>query len=92
MLFDDIELKCLLLSNLEVIGYPRSWCMTLFSSLIWFNTWKKENTPTVPKQTNQQDGGGPVEATVTESDLKVSVERELVSQAEEEDMEALLGT
>lgn len=35
---------------------------------------------------------GPVAATVTESDLKVTVERELVSQAEEEDMEALLGT
>lgn len=31
-------------------------------------------------------------ATVTESDLKVTVEKELVSQAEEEDMEALLGT
>lgn len=29
---------------------------------------------------------------MTESDLKVSVEKELVSQAEEEDMEALLGT
>jgi hypothetical protein len=29
---------------------------------------------------------------VTESDLKVTVEKELVSQAEEEDMEALLGT
>jgi post-segregation antitoxin (ccd killing protein) len=33
----------------------------------------------------------PVAATVTESDLKVTVERELVSQAKEEDMEALLG-
>ncbi|KAL9359671.1 hypothetical protein Peur_047794 [Populus x canadensis] len=52
--------------------------------------WAKENTPAVPKQTNQQDGV-PVAATVTESDLKVTVERELVSQAEEEDMEALLG-
>ncbi len=29
---------------------------------------------------------------MTESDLKVTVEKELVSQAEEEDMEALLGT
>lgn len=29
---------------------------------------------------------------VTEDDLKVTVERDLVSQAEEEDMEALLGT
>ena len=28
---------------------------------------------------------------VTETDLKVSVERELVTQAEEDDMEALLG-
>ncbi|KAJ7958079.1 exocyst complex component sec3A [Quillaja saponaria] len=35
---------------------------------------------------------GPVASTVTESDLKVTVEKELVSQAEEEDMEALLGT
>lgn len=34
----------------------------------------------------------PVPTTVTERDLKVNVERELVSQAEEEDMEALLGT
>ncbi|GFS46522.1 exocyst complex component sec3A [Actinidia rufa] len=39
---------------------------------------------------NLQDG--PVAATVTEGDLKVTVEKELVSQAEEEDMEALLGT
>ena len=45
---------------------------------------------TVTTQKNVQDG--PVVATVTESDLKVTVERELVSQAEEEDMEALLGT
>ncbi|XP_058192880.1 exocyst complex component SEC3A [Rhododendron vialii] len=52
--------------------------------------WAKENTPTVTTQGNLEDG--PVEATVTESDLKVTVEKELVSQAEEEDMEALLGT
>lgn len=29
---------------------------------------------------------------MTEGDMKVTVEKELVSQAEEEDMEALLGT
>ncbi|KAF5739414.1 Exocyst complex component sec3A isoform 1 [Tripterygium wilfordii] len=52
--------------------------------------WAKENAPTVTTQRNLQDG--PVAATVTESDLKVTVERELVSQAEEEDMEALLDT
>ncbi|KAK6256686.1 hypothetical protein QUC31_000145 [Theobroma cacao] len=52
--------------------------------------WAKENTSSVTTQSNQQDG--PVATTVTESDLKVTVEKELVSQAEEEDMEALLGT
>ncbi|THF94909.1 hypothetical protein TEA_007615 [Camellia sinensis var. sinensis] len=49
-----------------------------------------ENTPTVTNQRTLQDG--PVAATETEGDLKVTVEKELVSQAEEEDMEALLGT
>ncbi|XP_022768855.1 exocyst complex component SEC3A isoform X4 [Durio zibethinus] len=52
--------------------------------------WAKENTPSVTTQRNQQDGL--VATRVTESDLKVTVEKELVSQAEEEDMEALLGT
>ncbi|KAL3514581.1 hypothetical protein ACH5RR_027298 [Cinchona calisaya] len=53
--------------------------------------WAKEHTPTITKQlVNLQDG--PVEAGMTEGDMKVTVERELVSQAEEEDMEALLGT
>jgi hypothetical protein len=36
--------------------------------------------------------GGPVASTMTERELKVNVEKDLVSQAEEEDMEALLGT
>ncbi|KAK6938752.1 Exocyst complex component Sec3, PIP2-binding N-terminal domain [Dillenia turbinata] len=52
--------------------------------------WAKENTPAVPSQQNSERG--PVASTVTEGDLKVTVEKELVSQAEEEDMEALLGT
>ncbi|KAG8389979.1 hypothetical protein BUALT_Bualt01G0035700 [Buddleja alternifolia] len=53
--------------------------------------WAKENTPAITKQQGHfQDG--PVTAAVAESDMKVTVERELVSQAEEEDMEALLGT
>ncbi|CAL1410952.1 unnamed protein product [Linum trigynum] len=55
--------------------------------------WAKENTGTVTKQRVQHDGlGGPVAAQVEEGELKVTVEKELVSQAEEEDMEALLGT
>ncbi|XP_048331128.2 exocyst complex component SEC3A isoform X2 [Ziziphus jujuba] len=52
--------------------------------------WAKENTPKVTNQRTVRDG--PVAQTVTESDLDVTVEKELVSQAEEEDMEALLGT
>ncbi|KAJ1393214.1 Exocyst complex component Sec3, C-terminal, partial [Sesbania bispinosa] len=53
--------------------------------------WAKENTPPVATQRNVQDGG-PVASAVTQTELKVNVEKELVSQAEEEDMEALLGT
>ncbi|XP_021896359.1 exocyst complex component SEC3A [Carica papaya] len=56
----------------------------------FYINWIQENTPAVTTQRNLQDG--PVVDTVTESDLKVTVEKELVSQAEEEDMEALLGT
>ncbi|KAL2318640.1 hypothetical protein Fmac_032516 [Flemingia macrophylla] len=53
--------------------------------------WAKENTPPVSVQHKVRDGG-PVASAVTETELKVNVEKELVSQAEEEDMEALLGT
>ncbi|XP_022894379.1 exocyst complex component SEC3A-like [Olea europaea var. sylvestris] len=53
--------------------------------------WAKENTPNMPKkQVDLQDG--PVKDAIAEGDMKVTVERELVSQAEEEDMEALLDT
>jgi exocyst complex component 1 len=37
-------------------------------------------------------GGGHVASAMTERELKVNVEKDLVSQAEKEDMEALLGT
>ncbi|KAE9588439.1 putative exocyst complex component Sec3 [Lupinus albus] len=53
--------------------------------------WAKENRPSVSTPRNVQDGG-PVASAVPETELKVNVEKELVSQAEEEDMEALLGT
>ncbi|KAJ0614717.1 putative exocyst complex component Sec3 [Helianthus annuus] len=53
--------------------------------------WAKENTPVVSKKRNIQDGPGPAADVIAESDMKVTVEKELVSQAEEEDMEALLG-
>ncbi|KAI7745242.1 hypothetical protein M8C21_010626 [Ambrosia artemisiifolia] len=53
--------------------------------------WAKENTPVVSKKRSVQDGPGPAADVIAESDMKVTVEKELVSQAEEEDMEALLG-
>ncbi|KAG1368535.1 exocyst complex component SEC3A [Cocos nucifera] len=52
--------------------------------------WAKENTPTMNSQGNIQDG--PAASVMMQRDLKVTVEKDLVSQAEEEDMEALLGT
>ncbi|XP_074273552.1 exocyst complex component SEC3A-like [Silene latifolia] len=53
--------------------------------------WAKENTTaTTTTQVNIEDG--PIPTITTEKDLKVTVEKDLVSQAEEEDMEALLGT
>ncbi|XP_042509013.1 exocyst complex component SEC3A-like isoform X3 [Macadamia integrifolia] len=55
--------------------------------------WAKENTPTVTNQAKPEDGV-PVASVETDNDLTltVTVEKDLVSQAEEEDMEALLGT
>ncbi|MED6122667.1 Exocyst complex component S3A [Stylosanthes scabra] len=56
--------------------------------------WAKANTSTVATQTHIEVDG-PVESAaviMTETELNVNVEKELVSQAEEEDMEALLGT
>ncbi|KAK8648997.1 hypothetical protein V6N13_129735 [Hibiscus sabdariffa] len=52
--------------------------------------WAKENTASANDKKNQQDG--PVSILEAEGDFKVTVEKELVSQAEEEDVEALLGT
>ncbi|KAJ8431354.1 hypothetical protein Cgig2_002077 [Carnegiea gigantea] len=53
--------------------------------------WAKENTTaTAANQMILEDGLDAL--TVSEKDQKVTVEKELVSQAEEEDMEALLGT
>lgn len=50
----------------------------------------QENTPSVINRVNAQDG--PATSVMEQNDLKVTVEKDLVSQAEEEDMEALLGT
>lgn len=52
----------------------------------------QENTPAINKQKGGNLQAVPVAAVEAEADMRVTVERELVSQAEEEDMEALLGT
>ncbi|XP_039139451.1 exocyst complex component SEC3A-like [Dioscorea cayenensis subsp. rotundata] len=52
--------------------------------------WAKENKPAITDQVTTRDG--PVASVLTPTDSKVTVENDLVSQAEEEDMEALLGT
>ncbi|XP_027089828.1 exocyst complex component SEC3A isoform X1 [Coffea arabica] len=81
-------LMCILNICKDVLGrFPK----VVGIDVVEMALWAKENTPTIPKQLgNQQDG--PVEVAVAEGDMKVTVEKELVSQAEEEDMEALLGT
>lgn len=56
----------------------------------------QENSQNTAAVISKQKGGNlqavPVAAVEAEADMRVTVERELVSQAEEEDMEALLGT
>ncbi|KAA8537681.1 hypothetical protein F0562_027329 [Nyssa sinensis] len=80
-------LLCLLNTCKDVLGrFPK----VVGIDVVEMALWAKENTPTITNQRDLQDG--PVAATGMESDLKVTVEKELVSQAEEEDMEALLGT
>ncbi|KAJ4764162.1 Exocyst complex component SEC3A [Rhynchospora pubera] len=56
--------------------------------------WAKEHTVVKSKQEVTPDGHGPVllPDTVTEIESEGTIERDLVFQAEEEDMEALLGT
>lgn len=50
----------------------------------------QENTTAVSNQLSAEDGRDA--SAMIQSNAQVTVERDLVSQAEEEDMEALLGT
>ncbi|XP_063935779.1 exocyst complex component SEC3A isoform X2 [Daucus carota subsp. sativus] len=55
--------------------------------------WAKDNTPAVTNQQKVQDGSQVQKSEEVEDNaMRVTVEKELVSQAEEADMEALLGT
>uniref|UniRef100_A0ACD5W9E5 Uncharacterized protein n=1 Tax=Avena sativa TaxID=4498 RepID=A0ACD5W9E5_AVESA len=51
--------------------------------------WAKENTTTKATQVATKDG--PMESFFMEAESEVTIEKDLVSQAEEEDIEALLG-
>ncbi|XP_010906918.1 exocyst complex component SEC3A [Elaeis guineensis] len=80
-------LLCILNMCKEILGrLPK----TVGIDIVEMALWAKENTPAVTNQVSTQDG--PVASLVTQNDSQVTVERDLVSQAEEEDMEALLGT
>ncbi|CAN8288598.1 unnamed protein product [Cochlearia groenlandica] len=89
---------CILNLSKDVLGkLPKLVGLDIVEMALWA---KDNTTPVVTRLTTQSqrsiEEGDPVaEAvaeTVTESDLKVTVEEELVSQVEEEDMEALLET
>ncbi|KAK3118552.1 hypothetical protein QOZ80_9BG0701350 [Eleusine coracana subsp. coracana] len=51
--------------------------------------WAKENTPV--KITKDTSKDGPIESVALDTESQVAVEKDLVSQAEEEDIEDLLG-
>ncbi|XP_068656095.1 exocyst complex component SEC3A-like [Aristolochia californica] len=80
-------LLCILNMCREVLGRPPK---VVGIDVVEMALWAKENTTTVPNQVISD--AGPAVSLIMEDDMKVTVERDLVSQAEEEDMEALLGT
>lgn len=81
-------LLCILTISKDVLGrLPK----VVGIDVVELALWAKENRAPVSTQSNVKDGG-PVASAMTERELKVNVEKDLVSQAEEEDMEALLGT
>ncbi|KAK9073328.1 hypothetical protein SSX86_007652 [Deinandra increscens subsp. villosa] len=81
-------LLCILNMSKDILGHlPK----VVGIDVVEMALWAKENTPVVSKKRNIQDGPVPAADVIAESDMKVMVEKELVSQAEEEDMEALLG-
>ncbi|XP_006662901.1 exocyst complex component SEC3A-like isoform X1 [Oryza brachyantha] len=80
-------LMCILNMCKEILGeIPKVVGMDIVEMAMW----AKENTPVKVTQVSTKDG--PIESVVGEGDSQVAVEKDLVSQAEEEDIEALLGT
>ncbi|XP_051179619.1 exocyst complex component SEC3A [Lolium perenne] len=80
-------LMCILNLCKELLGgIPKVVGMDIVEMAIW----AKENTTTKVTQVSTKDG--PIESVFGEVESQVTVEKDLVSQAEEEDIEALLGT
>lgn len=85
-------------SNNKIFTFGSYIAAKSLSTLQWLQQedfWRfvnlvQENTHTASKQVNTDDG--PASSVMTQNDSTVTVERDLVSQAEEEDMEALLDT
>nr|CAD1837291.1 unnamed protein product [Ananas comosus var. bracteatus] len=80
-------LMCILNMCKEILGGTPK---VIGIDIVEMALWAKENTPAKTSQVATKDG--PATSVMTENDSQVTVERDLVSQAEEEDMEALLGT
>ncbi|KAG0489805.1 hypothetical protein HPP92_006668 [Vanilla planifolia] len=80
-------LLCILNMSKEVLGrLPKVIGMDIVEMALW----AKENTPVASNRIRVE--GGLATSILIKSDTQVTVEKELVSQAEEEDMETLLGT
>ncbi|KAG0488135.1 hypothetical protein HPP92_006946 [Vanilla planifolia] len=80
-------LLCILNMSKEVLGrLPKVVGMDIVEMALW----AKENTPVASNRIRVEGGLGT--SILIKSDSQVTVEKELVSQAEEEDMETLLGT
>ncbi|XBI73164.1 hypothetical protein VPH35_066964 [Triticum aestivum] len=79
-------LMCVLNLCKELLGgIPKVSGMDIVEMAIW----AKENTTTKATQVSTNDS--PFDSLVLEADSQVALEKDLVSQAEEEDIEALLG-
>uniref|UniRef100_A0ACD6A309 Uncharacterized protein n=1 Tax=Avena sativa TaxID=4498 RepID=A0ACD6A309_AVESA len=80
-------LMCILNLCKELLGgIPKVSGMDIVEMAIW----AKENTTTKATQVATKDG--PFDSYFMEAESEVTIEKDLVSQAEEEDIEALLGT
>ncbi|XP_020594062.1 exocyst complex component SEC3A-like isoform X2 [Phalaenopsis equestris] len=80
-------LLCILNMSKEVLGcLPK----VIGIDIVEMALWAKENSPITTNQTVIEDGVAT--SIMIQNNIQVTVEKDLVSQVEEEDLEALLGT